>query len=80
MLKRKTRLIINAKLTELKLNLQNNYRDLAHDALREYMLTLEKLKADNMINDKDYEKYHKIGLDYQEEMKDYHHLSIQNKH
>lgn len=73
MLKRKTKLIINAKLNELKMNLENNYKDLAHSALKEYLAVLEQLKSDNMINDKDYAKYHKIGMDYQTQMADYHH-------
>lgn len=70
---RKARLIISSKLGELKMNLENNYKDLAHDALREYLEALEALKADNMINDRDYAKYHKIGMDYKEQMADYHH-------
>jgi hypothetical protein len=73
MLKIKTRLIINSKLNELKMNLENNYKDLAHAALRDYLVILEQLKADNMINDKDYAKYKKIGEDYKAQMADYHH-------
>jgi hypothetical protein len=73
MLKRKTKLIINAKLGELKMNLENNYKDLAHAALKDYMAVLESLKSDNMINDKDYLKYKKIGEDYKTQMADYHH-------
>jgi hypothetical protein len=73
MLKHKTKLIIKARLDELKMNLENNYKDLAHSALKDYLATLEQLKADNMINDRDYAKYLKIGLDYQVQMADYHH-------
>jgi hypothetical protein len=73
MLRIKTRLIINSKLNELKMNLENNYKDLAHAALGDYLTILEQLKADNMINDKDYAKYKKIGDDYKAQMADYHH-------
>ncbi len=73
MLKRKTKLILTEKLNELKMNLENNYKDLAHKALGEYLDVLDKLKADNMINDKDYGKYLKIGIAYKEQMADYHH-------
>lgn len=55
------------------MNLENNYKDLAHAALRDYLVILEQLKADNMINDKDYAKYKKIGEDYKAQMADYHH-------
>ncbi len=73
MLRRKTKLIINAKLNELKMNLENNYKDLAHSALKEYLAVLEQLKDNNMINERDYAKYRKIGTDYQSQMADYHH-------
>lgn len=73
MLRRKTKLIINAKLNELKMNLENNYKDLAHSALKEYLAVLEQLKDNNMINERDYAKYRKIGADYQRQMADYHH-------
>jgi hypothetical protein len=73
MLKFKTRLILKSKLDELKMNLENNYKDLAHAALKDYLNVLEQLKADNMINDKDYLKYKKIGEGYKNSMVDYHH-------
>jgi hypothetical protein len=73
MLKFKTRLILKSKLDELKMNLENNYKDLAHAALKDYLNVLEQLKADNMINDKDYLKYKKIGEGYKAQMVDYHH-------
>lgn len=73
MQKRKARLILNAKLDELKMNLENNYKDLAHAALNDYLAALEQLRADNMLTDRDYEKYRKTGMDYQKQMADYHH-------
>lgn len=73
MQKRKAKLILNAKLDELKMNLENNYKDLAHAALKDYLAVLEQLRCDNMLTDRDYEKYRKTGTDYQKQMADYHH-------
>lgn len=73
MFERKYKLILNNKLDELKINLENNYKDLAHKALNEYMSILEQLHHDGNICEKTYSRYLKTGEKYKENMKDYHH-------
>lgn len=73
MLKYKVKVVLKERLAELEMNLANNYKDAAHAALDSYIKTLEQLHNDGQINDKDYNKYHKIYLNYKENMADYHH-------
>lgn len=73
MLKPKVKATLKEKLRELEMNLANNYKDAAHAALDSYIKTLGQFRNDGQINDKDYDKYHKIYLKYKENMSDYHH-------
>ncbi|MBQ4057968.1 MAG: hypothetical protein IJD40_03430 [Lachnospiraceae bacterium] len=73
MLKRSVRLELDAILNELKVNLANNYKDLAHDALKKLHATLESYYNSGMMKEKDYSKYKKIADDYSVKMADYHH-------
>lgn len=73
MLKRSVRLELDAILNELKVNLANNYKDLAHDALKKLHTTLDAYYNDGMMKEKDYNKYKKIADDYSAKMADYHH-------
>ena len=70
---RKYKLILDSKLDELKMNLENNYKDLAHGALKEYHAILEDLHDRGCISERTYLKYLKTGEKYKEDMKDYHH-------
>lgn len=60
-------------LNDLKINLENNYKDLAWDALRRLHATLESKKQDGTIKEKDYLKYKAIADDYTKRMENYHH-------
>ncbi len=73
MLKRSIRLELDAILNELKMNLANNYKDLAHDALKKLHATLDEYKNSGAIKEKDYMKYKKIADEYSDKMADYHH-------
>ena len=73
MLKRSIRLELDAILNELKMNLANNYKDLAHDALKKLHATLDDYKNNGTIKEKDYMKYKKIADEYSDKMADYHH-------
>ncbi len=73
MLKRSVRLELDAILNELKMNLGNNYKDLAHDALKKLHTTLDEYNKSGMMKEKDYNKYKKIADEYSERMADYHH-------
>lgn len=73
MLKRNIRIELDSLLNELKMNLANNYKDLAHDALKKLHETLELRHNSGELKDKDYSKYKKIADEYSVKMSDYHH-------
>lgn len=68
----KEKKLLKAKLEELNMNLENNYKDLAHSALKEYCELLEALKEQG-LKEKTYLRYKKIGDEYIKKMADYHH-------
>lgn len=73
MLKRSIRIELDGLLNDLRINLENNYKDLAHDALKRLHTVLDDYKANGAIKDKDYMKYKTIADDYSKKMADYHH-------
>jgi len=73
MLKRKVKLQIEAKKNELDMNLANNYKDLAHDALKELDAMVEELKNNGALKEKDYAKLREMTDDYKRRMANYHH-------
>lgn len=73
MVKRKVKLVMEAKINDLKINLENNYKDLAHDALKELQKTLEEFKESGELKGKDYVKYKQTADDYAMRMMNYHH-------
>lgn len=73
MIKRGIRIELDNALNEMKINLENNYKDLAHDALKELHRKLETYHDEGMLKDKDYNKYKNIANDYSVRLKDYHH-------
>lgn len=73
MIKRKVKLAIEDKMGDLKINLENNYKDLAQDALKELQKTLEEYKESGELKEKDYLKYKQKADDYAMRMINYHH-------
>lgn len=73
MLKRRIKLDLDSILNELKMNLSNNYKDLAHEALNKLQETLEQYKESGEIKEKDYQKYKQIADGYAMQMQNYHH-------
>jgi hypothetical protein len=73
MLKRSIRVELDGLLNDLKINLENNYKDLAHDALNKLHETLEGYYENGTIKEKDYLKYKRIADDYSKRMVNYHH-------
>lgn len=73
MIKRAVKTELEAILKELKINLENNYKDNAHDALKKLHQTLEEYLKDSSLKEKDYNKYKKIADEYSVKMADYHH-------
>lgn len=64
---------IEMQLTELKLNLENNYKDLAISALKDAITMVEHYYQIGEINERMYMKYKQILGTYTEEMKGYNH-------
>ena len=73
MMKRNIKQQLNAKLTEMNMNLANNYKDLAHDALNELDRMVEDFKASGDLKEKDYQKLRRMVDDYKRKLADYHH-------
>ncbi len=73
MIKREIRTELDRCLNEMKINLENNYKDLAHDALKELHSKLESYHDAGSLKDKDYRKYKQIADEYSLRLKDYHH-------
>lgn len=73
MIKRRIRLELEALLNEMKINLENNYKDLAHEALKKLHTTLEDYHETGILKDKDYNKYKQVANEYSMRLKDYHH-------
>lgn len=73
MIKRKTKQKIESKLNEMNINLANNYKDLAHKALKELDLMIEEMKASGELKNKDYDKHRRIVDEYKTRLADYHH-------
>ena len=73
MMKRNIKQQLNAKLTEMNMNLANNYKDLAHDALNELDRMEEDFKASGDLKEKDYQKMRRMVDDYKRKLADYHH-------
>lgn len=72
-MKRNIKQQLNAKLTEMNMNLANNYKDLAHDALKELDRMVEDFKASGDLKEKDYQKMRRMVDDYKRKLADYHH-------
>jgi RIO-like serine/threonine protein kinase len=73
MVKRQIKQQLEALEMELKMNLSNNYKDLARDALEAYRQAVETCYQHGDLKEKDYIKY-KYRVDtYANSMVGYHH-------
>ena len=72
-MKRSVKQQLNAKLNEMNMNLANNYKDLAHDALKELDQMVEDLKQSGDLKEKDYQKMRQMVDGYKVQLSDYHH-------
>lgn len=73
MMKRSVKQQLNAKLNEMNMNLANNYKDLAHDALKELDQMVEDLKQSGDLKEKDYQKMRQMVDGYKVKLSNYHH-------
>lgn len=64
---------IDLQINDLKLYLENNYKDLAIEALRESITLVESCYEEGKLKERGYKKYKKILDDYTLNMKDYNH-------
>ena len=64
---------LDSIIAEIKVNLENNYKSLAHDARRRLGEAVETLHDAGQLDDKLYKLYRGIYEDFTEKMKDYHH-------
>ncbi len=73
MLSRNVKKQINAVMNELNMNLENNYKDLAWDALGQLDRLVCELNSSGQIKEKDYKKLVAVVNDYKKRMEGYHH-------
>ena len=64
---------LDSIFAELKANLENNYKDAAHDARKKLGARCEELYAEGSLKEKPYLRYKKLFEEYTVMMKDYHH-------
>ncbi|MBQ8235630.1 MAG: hypothetical protein IJZ37_02975 [Clostridia bacterium] len=60
-------------LFDLRCNLENNYKDSAHEARKRLGARAEELFREGKISQKTYDKYRVIYEEYTERLKDYRH-------
>ncbi len=71
--KNKIKKQIELQINDLKLYLENNYKDLAIQARKDTIALVEQSYKNKQINEKTYLKYQKQLGEYTEQMKDYNH-------
>ena len=64
---------IELQIKDMKLYLENNYKDLAIQARKDAISLLEKYHEEGKLKAESYEAYKKILDDYTENMKNYNH-------
>lgn len=71
MLLGKTKKIVEDKENEIKLNLSHNYKEAAYRSFQEYVLTVNGLRDEGKISEKDYKKIAAKIEDYKFKLKDF---------
>jgi len=64
---------LDALIDEMKINLANNYKSLAHDARKRLGERTEQLHDEGILSEKEYKKYSAIYTEYTEKLHGYHH-------
>lgn len=73
MFKNKVEKEIELQINDLRLYLENNYKDLAIEALKDAITLVESYYKSGQIKEKSYFRYKKKLGEYTEQMKDYNH-------
>ena len=60
-------------ISDMKLYLENNYKDLAIKARKDAVNYMEQMYSEKQIEEKSYKEYKSVLDKYTEEMKDYNH-------
>ena len=64
---------INAAVNELEMNLSNNYKDLAHKALKDLDILIKQMYNDGSLKEKDFIKMSAKVDESKRQMAGYHH-------
>lgn len=64
---------LEAIFAEMKIDLANNYKSPAHEALDKLCARTEELHAAALLSERDYRRFSAICTEYREMLKDYHH-------
>ncbi len=64
---------LDSIIRELQLNLENNYKSVAHEYRIKLGERCEELLAEGKLRESDYSFYKKLYEEYSEKMKNYHH-------
>ena len=73
MLNRKTKKKLDSLINEMNVNLENNYKDLAHDALKELDRQVTEMAASGELKGEYYERYRNLVDDTKRRLANYHH-------
>lgn len=72
-LKKRASAELDALIGEMKINLANNYKSLAHEARKKLGARTEELYRAGKLSEKEYRKYSAVYTEYTEMLHDYHH-------
>lgn len=73
MIKRNVKRRLDSEFQELTINLENNYKDLAIQALKTLQKSVEELHDSGELKEKDYAKVKARVDEYARKMEGYHH-------
>ncbi len=73
MIKRNVKRRLDSEFQELTINLENNYKDLAIQALKTLQKSVEELHDSGELKEKDYAKVKARVDEYAKKMEGYHH-------
>ncbi len=71
--KSKAKKELDSIIREMKLNLENNYKDSAHRERKKLGTRTEELYSEGKLREKDYKEYRQVYEHYTLLLKDYHH-------
>lgn len=73
MLKKATKKLLEEEIKELKMNLENNYKDLAREAFTALEVTVHTCIEQGELRGKEQTRYVNLVNEYKRRMENYHH-------